>query len=73
MNVPQPVQFPDIGNPAINISLTAGKLNEVIAFLQEKFPDSEVMVDISICDHANSYQMKPGLWKCKVCKKVYKI
>lgn len=41
MNVPRPVDFPEYTNAAINAALLADKLNEVLIFLREKYPDAK--------------------------------
>lgn len=56
MNVPNEVDFPEVTSNQINIALTADKLNEVIRFLQEKYPDPKP-------DNAFTAvrQLKPGV------------
>jgi len=68
----KPVNFPEVTNANLNTALVADKLNEVIAYLNAK--DAPVVPVVQAdCLHENSYQMRPGLMKCKTCKLVYKV
>jgi hypothetical protein len=53
MNVPKPVQFPEYTNAGINAALVADKLNEVICFLNEKYPEANVFKE--------TRQLRPGV------------
>lgn len=62
----EPVKFNGFINNQQNIFTLEAKLNEVISYLNQQEAVSNE------CEHHNAYQMKPGVWRCKECKKVFK-
>lgn len=82
----QDFDFAEIGNNQQNIWRLRDELNATRRWLRQNTvsPEEEVATQVTSenisletkygdCAHLNSYQMRPGLMKCKDCKKVYKV
>lgn len=78
----QDLNFPEIGNNQQNIWMLRDGLNATRKWLRENTvtPDENTsdfgtisMLEQAVCLHENSYQMRPGLMRCKDCKVIYKV
>ena len=74
MNVPKNIDFPEVTNSNINIALVAGRLNELLAFLRDKYPEEIISNVFTNCQHESRYSLnRAKLWRCKTCKKIFKV
>lgn len=68
----QDFNFAEIGNNQQNIWRLRDELNATRRWLRENTVSEEEETEVE-CTHENSYQMKPGLMRCKDCKVIYKV
>jgi len=78
----QDFDFAEIGNNQQNIWRLRDELNATRRWIRENTVTPEENDEegyfnpddyITSCQHGNSYQMRPGLMKCKDCKVIYKV
>lgn len=88
MKIPDKIEWPDKTNTELKADIVAGKMNEVIVFLQETFasqpnnskkdfPNGLAVVDVydsknDVCLHANQRILKNGRKFCEDCRKLVK-
>lgn len=69
--LPEEIQFAELSNNQQNIWRLLDAHNQLVRWIrevaeEEDQPEGE-------CTHENSYQMRPGLMRCKDCKVIYKV
>lgn len=74
----QDFEFPELTNNQLNIWRLRDELNATRKWIREnavsEVEEEEEEVPLSpTCTHPNSYQLKPGMMKCKDCKVIYKV
>lgn len=67
--------FPEMTNNQVNIWRLRDELNATRRWIRENAvtPDEDFEEEEILCLHTNSYQMRPGLMRCKDCKVIYKV
>ncbi len=81
----QDIDFQELTNNQQNIWKLKDELNATRRWIRENAVSPETLAQEEAiqkinhavfgdsCTHENSYQMKPGLMRCKDCKKIYKV
>jgi len=60
------LEVPQVTSEQQMLRITMSKVNEIVEFLNQKSKSA------TVCEHTNFYQMKPNLFRCKDCKKIFK-
>lgn len=85
--LPEEVQFAEISNNQQNLWRLLDAHNQLVRWVREMAETEEevdLLEDIRVkgvsfvkpaleCTHENSYQMRPGIMRCKDCKAIYKV
>lgn len=74
----QDFSFDELTNNQQNIWRLRDELNATRRWIRENTVTPEEEPEESVgeegeCTHENSYQMRPGLMKCKDCGKIYRV
>ncbi len=68
----QDIEFAELTNNQQNIWRIRDELNATRKWIRENAVTPTDDFQEEACTHENSYQMRPGLMRCKDCKVIYK-